>query len=135
MKKCIFCSIIKYNKPRHEIIYSDKNHLAFLDLKPSKYGHVLIIPKKHKNFLFDLSEKEYFSLLKITRKIAMCLRKILKPKYIYLFVKGATIKHIHIHLIPTNKHDLGHLPRKKNITTKKSIKIGGLLRKSINSKK
>ncbi|MBI5139679.1 HIT family protein [Candidatus Nomurabacteria bacterium] len=131
MKKCVFCSVVKQNEPYHEVIYSDKKHLAFLDMYPSRHGHILVIPKKHTDFVLNLSEKEYLSLFKLSRKLAKHLKKIVKSKYIYIFVKGARVKHVHIHLIPTNKNRLGHLPRIKKITKKRLIKIGKTLRKSL----
>jgi len=133
MKKCIFCSVIRKNEPPHEIIFSDKKHLAFLDISPTNDGHVLVIPKKHTDFLFNLKEKEYISLLKVARNIALHLKKILKSKYIYLFVKGSRVKHVHIHLIPVNKKEAGHLPRKE-ISKKQLVKLGAILRNSMKSK-
>jgi len=118
----------------NEIIFVDKNHIAFLDTNPTNYGHILVVPKKHTDFLFNLNEKEYISLLKIARKIALHLGKILKSKHIYLFVKGRQIKHVHIHLIPINRrNDAGHLPRRK-INSEKIVRIGTILRNSMKSK-
>ena len=120
MKKCLFCSVIKNNKPYHEIIWQDSKHIAFLDKYPTRNGHILIIPKKHVDYLFDLTEKDYTALLKVARKIALRLKKLSNAKRIYLFIKGFRIPHAHVHLIPVRRgKEAGHLPRKK--TTVKEL--------------
>ena len=43
---CIFCKIISKEIPA-EIIYEDKNVLAFLDINPVTPGHTLVLPKEH----------------------------------------------------------------------------------------
>ena len=131
MKKCEFCLVVKNNYFKHEIIFSDKKHLVVLDANPTKDGHVLVLPKKHTNFLFDLNEKEYVALLKLSRKIALHIKKALKSKHVYVFIKGLKYKHVHVHLIPVNKNNAGHLPRQKRIDKGKLKKIGEILRGSI----
>lgn len=102
MKKCVFCSIIKNNKPFHEIIWQDENHRAFLDAFSWQDGHTQVIPKKHINYLFDLKEKDYVELLKATREVAILLKKTFKCKRVGVAVEGFSVPHVHIHLAPLN---------------------------------
>ena len=52
----IFSKIVK-NELNCFKILEDKNHLAFLDIRPNTRGHTLCIPKKENDYIFDLSEK------------------------------------------------------------------------------
>ena len=51
----IFSKIIAGEIPCHKI-YEDEYHLAFLDVMPLVRGHVLVVPKKEIDYIFDLSE-------------------------------------------------------------------------------
>ena len=50
-------------------IYEDSNHLAFLDIFPISKGHVLVIPKKEIDYVFDMNDREYTKLLLFAKKI------------------------------------------------------------------
>jgi histidine triad (HIT) family protein len=102
MKKCVFCSIIKNNKPFHQIVWQDKNHLAFLDAFSPLDGHLQVIPKKHVNYLLDLDDREYVVLFRAVKKVAALLKKTFKCKRVGLAVEGFSVPHAHIHLVPLN---------------------------------
>ena len=57
----IFTKIINNEIPSYKIIENDK-FLAFLDAFPLTYGHVLVIPKKETDYIFDLDSDEYIGL-------------------------------------------------------------------------
>ena len=42
-------------------IYEDSNHLAFLDIFPISKGHVLVIPKKEIDYVFDMNDSKNLS--------------------------------------------------------------------------
>ena len=43
---CVFCKIVNKEIPAN-IVYEDKNYMAFYDINPKAKVHILIIPKKH----------------------------------------------------------------------------------------
>ena len=49
-------------------IYEDSNHLAFLDIFPISKGHVLVIPKKEIDYIFDMNDREYSSVIIICKE-------------------------------------------------------------------
>ena len=51
--ECIFCKIIKEEIPSYTI-YEDEIVKVFLDIEPMSPGHMLIIPKKHYQDLYDI---------------------------------------------------------------------------------
>ena len=61
MNDCVFCKIIKKEIPA-SVVYEDEKTLAFLDINPYAKGHLLVIPKKHSKWLWDMPENEYLFL-------------------------------------------------------------------------
>jgi histidine triad (HIT) family protein len=112
MENCVFCGIVKENKPHHEIWYEDENHIAFLDIYPCQKGHTLVIPKKHTDSIVDLSEDEYADLFRSAYRVSKKLKAFSQSKRMSVVVDGYSVGHVHVHLIPTNKEgDLGDFPR------------------------
>jgi len=98
----IFTKIIKREIPAY-IVAEDENHIAFLDIFPTAKGHVLVVPKKETDKIFDLSEQEYLDLMKFTRKVAKAQEKVFDVNRIGMAVIGLEVPHVHVHLIPINK--------------------------------
>jgi len=97
----IFEKIICGDIPSYKI-FEDSKHLAFLDAFPVELGHVLVIPKKSTDYLFDLESDEYLELWHVTRKVAKAMDKALICNRIGIAVIGLEVPHAHIHLVPLN---------------------------------
>ncbi len=98
----IFSKILAGEIPCHKI-YEDANHLAFLDITPLVPGHVLCIPKKEVDYLFDLDENAMAELWKFTIPVAKAIRLAVPCKRIGTAVIGLEVPHAHIHLVPLNQ--------------------------------
>ena len=98
----IFTKIINREIPAY-IVAEDDKHIAFLDIFPTAKGHVLAIPKREVDKIFDLSEQEYLNLMQFARKIAKAQEKVIDAKRIGMAVIGLEVPHVHVHLIPINK--------------------------------
>jgi histidine triad (HIT) family protein len=97
MNDCIFCKIVKGEIPCHKV-YEDNLFLAFLDIRPLDFGHVLVIPKEHARWVWDLEAVgPYFEVVK---KIANAQKKAFGTDYVVSLVMGQQIPHAHVHLIP-----------------------------------
>jgi histidine triad (HIT) family protein len=109
---CVFCKIISGKIPSYKI-YENKKVLVFLDINPYAFGHTLVIPKEHSDWLWDMDRKEYASLMKEVHYIANTLRKTFETNWIEGVVAGMGVSHTHVHLMPRKKEDgLGELPIK-----------------------
>ena len=97
----IFSKIVNGDVPAH-IVAEDKKHLAFLDISPLAKGHVLVIPKKETDCIFDIASDEYMELWKFAQKIAKGMDKVIPCERIGVAVIGLEVPHAHIHLIPLN---------------------------------
>jgi histidine triad (HIT) family protein len=65
----IFTKIINGEIPCHKVA-EDDNHLAFLDIMPLKSGHVLVIPKKQVDYIFDMPPNELSELNLFAQQVA-----------------------------------------------------------------
>lgn len=97
----IFSRIVNGEIPCYKVA-EDENYLAFLDVHPLKKGHVLVIPKKETDYLFDLNDSEYLGLMEFSKKVAGAIKSAMHCKKVSLHVVGLEVPHAHIHLIPIN---------------------------------
>lgn len=97
------CFICKNQIATEDIIYEDKDIIAFLDLYPPTKGYTLVATKKHIEEVTELSKKEYLTLQEILFKISEAIKKSFNPKRICLLKSGDLVPHLHFHIIPMYK--------------------------------
>lgn len=95
----IFSKIIAGEIPCHRI-YEDDNHLAFLDVSPLVMGHVLCVPKKEIDYMFDMDQEALKELWAFTIPVARAIKLAIPCKRIGTAVIGLEVPHTHIHLVP-----------------------------------
>lgn len=98
----VFSKIVNGEIPCYKIDEDDKC-LAFLDINPNSFGHTLCILKKEVDYIFDLKDQDYISLMSFSKKIANAIKKSVSCKRIAMSVVGLEVPHVHVHLIPINK--------------------------------
>jgi histidine triad (HIT) family protein len=103
---CIFCAIVAGLAPAARV-FDDDDCLAFMDIQPLARGHVLVIPKRHAENLFDLEADEAAAVARTAKQLAHALRTVLEPEGLRLFqlngaAAGQTVFHYHMHLLPRN---------------------------------
>jgi histidine triad (HIT) family protein len=76
--------------------------LAFLDVFPLVNGHVLVIPKKETDYIFDIDDAELASMMVFAKKVAKAQKLAISCKRIGIAVIGLEVPHAHIHLVPMN---------------------------------
>jgi histidine triad (HIT) family protein len=69
---------------------------------PLVNGHVLVVPKKEVDELFDLDEATLNDLMRLSRKVSFAIKKSVPCKRIGIAVIGLEVPHAHIHLVPLN---------------------------------
>lgn len=95
----IFSKIIKREIPAYIIDETD-DFIAFLDVFPLAKGHVLVVPKKQVDYIFDLEPLLYTGLWTFANKIAHQVEQAIPCKRIGIAVIGLEVPHAHIHLLP-----------------------------------
>jgi histidine triad (HIT) family protein len=98
----IFTRIVNGEIPCYKIA-EDNNYLAFLDINPLAKGHVLVIPKKEVDYIFDIDDNLLGGMMVFAKKIAKAIDKSVPCKRVGVVVIGLEVPHAHIHLIPINK--------------------------------
>jgi len=97
----IFSKIISGDVPSYKVL-ENENFLAFLDIFPLVKGHVLVIPKKETDYLFDIASDQYLELWMFAQQVAKAMDKVIDCKRIGVAVIGLEVPHAHIHLVPLN---------------------------------
>ena len=115
MEDTLFTKIINGEIPAHKI-YEDDLTLAFLDIFPIVRGHVLVIPKKQVEDIWDLPDEYYTALMVTVKKVALRLDRVLSPRKIGLKVMGTDVPHAHVHVIPFNDPEEFHTKSNHNET-------------------
>jgi histidine triad (HIT) family protein len=98
----IFSKIVSGDIPSYKVAETI-DFLAFLDISPLRRGHVLVIPKKEIDRLFDLDEETYAGLMLFARIVAGGIKRAFPCDRIGMAVIGLEVPHTHIHLIPIDR--------------------------------
>ena len=125
---CLFCNV-----PSSDYVF--ENNLAFstFDSYPVSKYHALIIPKRHVENYFDMSEEEVISCNKLIKKMKNKIQELDSTVDGFNIgtnsgkIAGQSIMHCHIHLIPRRKNDVdnpqggvrGVIPSKQHYQRKK----------------
>ncbi len=104
MSNCIFCKIINGEIPSAKV-FENEHVFAFLDLSQVTKGHTLIIPKVHKENLFELTPEIAKNMFEVVPSIAKALKETFNPLGLNLLNNngeqaGQSVFHFHMHLIP-----------------------------------
>jgi len=107
-EECLFCRIVAGEIPSN-IIYQDKEFLAFRDINPQAPKHIIIIPKTHIPSLAELTEQQQGligRLVILARDLAD--KEGIAERGYRLAINcgpegGQVIPHLHLHLIGGRK--------------------------------
>src|SRR5690606_7743699 len=100
----IFSKIVSGEIAAYKVAESN-DYLAFLDVHPLTKGHVLVIPKKETDYIFDINDDEYMGMWVFAKIVAQGIRKVFPCRKVGVAVVGLEVAHAHIHLIPLNNVD------------------------------
>lgn len=95
----IFSRIINGEIPCYKVA-ENENCFAFLDINPMVRGHVLVVPKREVDYLFDLPDDELAALQLFAKRIAIAQKIVIPCQRVGQAVLGMEVPHAHIHLIP-----------------------------------
>lgn len=97
----IFSKIISGEIPSYKIGETE-NCFAFLDISPLALGHVLVVPKKEVDYIFDIEDELLTELHLYAKKVSKAIKAAVPCKRVGVAVIGLEVPHAHIHLIPLN---------------------------------
>jgi histidine triad (HIT) family protein len=99
---CIFCRIVR-RESEASIIYEDDKVMALLDIMPRNPGHTLVIPKAHRENIFEIKDEEIGHLYKIVKKVAHAVKDAVGAEGISIVQSNKVsqgVLHFHTHVIP-----------------------------------
>ena len=104
MSDCVFCKIVNGEIPSAKV-FENENVVAFLDLSQVTKGHTLIIPKVHKENVFELTPEIAKNIFEVAPEIANALKTTYNPIGLNVVNNngekaGQSVFHFHMHLIP-----------------------------------
>ena len=100
----IFSKIIAGEIPSYKIA-EDQHFFAFLDIFPLVEGHVLVVPKKEVDKVFDVDDALLAKWLVFAKPIAKAIEKTFECNRCGISVVGLEVPHAHMHLVPINTAD------------------------------
>jgi histidine triad (HIT) family protein len=119
MNECVFCKIVS-GQHQAQKIYEDDLVIAFLDHRPIRRGHTLVIPKTHYETILDIPDEDLAYLIQVVKKLAGHIKKRLEATGLRVSNNNYAsarqmVPHIHFHIIPTMgkkpfKLKLGRIP-------------------------
>lgn len=106
---CLFCD--KENKEQHRIICENDLFYSRWDNIPVSEGHAEVIPKKHIESFFELTDGELSQMYDLTKKTKDIISDKFQPDGYTLGINeglaaGRTIPHLHFHIIPRYTGDV-----------------------------
>jgi len=121
----IFSKIIAGEIPSYKITENEKFY-AFLDIFPLREGHVLVVPKKEVDNLFDLPAEYLGEMLLFAQPIAKAIERSFNCNRCGICVIGLEVPHAHIHLVPINAaNDLNFTQAKPKAPDENLKKVQG----------
>lgn len=98
----IFSRIASGEIPSYRVA-STADHYAFLDINPVVPGHVLVIPRREEEYIFNLADDELAGLSLFAKRVARAIEAAVPCRRVAVAVIGLEVPHAHIHLLPIQR--------------------------------
>jgi histidine triad (HIT) family protein len=122
---CPFCALIngRYNErgTKDDIIY--QNEFATAKIAPKWWvnnpGHVLVVPNKHYENIYDIPEELFAEVYKVVQKVALAIRSTYdcdgtSTRQHNEPAGNQDVWHLHVHVFPRYENDKLYLNHENN---------------------
>ncbi len=112
---CIFCSIAEGDPNIEErVLYNDKENMVLMNIFPYTRGHLEVVPVKHLTDFNEIGKEEVKELFCLVQKSISLIKEVINPDGVNVGLNlgkaaGASIEHIHIHIVPRFKYESGFM--------------------------
>lgn len=115
---CPFCMVVRGEE--NEVVYTKKDDVAYRDEKivafvssywwPNNPGHVLIIPNRHFENIYDLPEECLDAIHRFSKKVAIAFKEVYGAEGVSTRqhnepAGSQEVWHYHLHLVPRYSDD------------------------------
>ncbi len=107
MPECLFCKIAAGSLAA-EVVWADKQLVAFLDARPVFKGHTLLVPREHVATLPDLPAALREPFLAAGQRLATAMVDGLGSQGSFMAVNNVvsqSVPHLHLHVVPRTRGD------------------------------
>ena len=110
---CILCLIREKHANVVDLsVYRDDFFIVSVNLYPFNPGHLIIFPQRHIEDIRDYTSQEEKRLILLQKELLNILDKVYSPKsynfgYNMGAAAGASIGHLHLHVIPRYPNEIG----------------------------
>lgn len=104
--------------------------MALFPLEHINPGHMILIPKCHVDYLFDMTMPAYQALWAAVAKLAPGLRSATSAKRVGIAVEGFAVPHVHVHMVPLYAGDELNPVRARPIPGVDADRLAVLLREA-----
>lgn len=111
--ECILCAVIGRDKKVSSLeVFRSERFVVSLNLYPFNTGHLLIFPIRHIEDVRKFTDEEVLEAHTLVRVSMDVLEKLYGPRgfnvgYNVGSVSGASIAHVHMHVVPRYERELG----------------------------
>lgn len=98
-ENCIFCRIASGAIPAH-VVHEDDRLKAFLDIRPIRRGHVLIVPKEHHDYYDDMPADLVAAVVHLGQRLGKAMKAAYGVERVAFLFTGTDVAHVHAHVVP-----------------------------------
>ncbi len=112
---CILCAVRDDDERVKSLkVYQDDLCFVVLNLYPYNPAHMMLVPNRHILKYLNLTKEEVVHISRAIQGLQMLLDDLYSPKGYNLGVNqgknaGASIEHLHIHILPRYGSELGYI--------------------------
>lgn len=126
----IFSKIAAGEIPSYKCAENEEFY-AFLDISPVVRGHVLVIPRREVDYIFDMEDDELSRFHVFAKRVAKAIKAAFPCKKIGMSVFGLEVPHAHIHLMPMNSEgDMDFRREKLQLSQEEMQEIAAKIREA-----
>ena len=96
---CVFCDIVAGTEPCSRL-YEDSLCIAFMGIRPTNRGELMVIPKEHIDHFSDIPNDLAAHIISVTQDLSRAVRERLNPLRVGLVVHGFGVPHAHMIVVP-----------------------------------
>ena len=106
-RPCIFCGIVR-GDVEASVVWEGEEAIAFLDHRPLFPGHVLLVPREHRETLVDLPPGQVGPFFTQAQRIAAVVERLPGAQGTFVAINNRvsqSVPHLHLHVVPRRKGD------------------------------
>ena len=102
MAVCPFCEIAN-RRASAVIVWEDSDIVAFLDTRPIREGHCLIISKSHIESFEEVPGDLAARMMALGQRLARRMKVVYKVDRVAFLFAGSDVPHTHAHIFPMHE--------------------------------